>query len=237
MNPIINLPVEHYLDLIRDNKPFSFSRFGDGEALCMQLAPHWLKENCDGSKFLPEIADPMKQIFVNQHDYYHCLIDCSFDLNGNVFRDFLETTCPDMDFYNGEIWQHLSFDGRILELIELLNEHKFCLIGGEHLKNFQHMKGLDFMGFIEIPSKDSFLVIDRIQELVLSAVESGYDFFGICAGYTTKILIDRLFPIIGDKVFLVDFGSAFDPFCGRLSRDGMRAAGKHKFQPFTNFSL
>ncbi len=237
MKPVINLSAEYYLELIRGNKPFSLSRFGDGEALCLQLTEHWLKENCDGSRFLPEIVTPMRQIFVNKHPYYHCLLDCSFDLNGGVFKDYLEETCPDMDFYNGEIWQHLSFDGRITELMDAINAHKVCFVGGGHIANIHKMKGLDSMGFIEVPSVDSFLVFDKIIDAMLSAYQNGYNFFGICAGYTTKILIDVLYPIIGDSAFMVDFGSVFDPYCGKLSRDGMRISGFGKFQPYTTLKL
>ena len=80
MKDIIDLPVEHYLEKIRNNQPFSLSRFGDGEVLCM-FHNGWLHENCDGSKFSDDLVEPMKQIFRNQYPYYHCLLDCSFDLN------------------------------------------------------------------------------------------------------------------------------------------------------------
>ena len=235
MKDIIRLPVEYYLDKIRNNEPFSFIRIGDGEVIC--LIPNYLTENCDGSRFLPELKQPMMQIFKNQYPYYHCLLDCSFDLNGDKFRKFLEETCPDMDFYDGEIWQKLSFDGRIDELIKAINPYTPCFVGGSHLRNIKYMYGLDSIRFIETPSKDSFLQHNRILGDIIMMYNSGCRFFALSTGYTTKILIDNLFKHIGHDTFMVDFGSLFDPYCGVLSRNNMVVVGKSKFQEDTNLIL
>ena len=235
MREIIKLPVEYYLSKIEGNEPFSFSRFGDGEALCM--FQNNLKENCDGSRFLPELKEPMMQIFKNQYPYYHCLLNCSFDLNGDKFRKFLEETCPNMDFYDGEIWQKLSFDGRITELIKVINPYNPCFIGGKHIEKVKYMHELYSMRFIETPTKDSFLQYDKIINDVISMYRNGCRMFLFSTGYTTKILIDNLFPYIGHSSFLIDVGSLFDPYCGKLSRSGMVNAGKSKFQYATGLKL
>lgn len=237
MKPIIHLPAEHYLNLIKTNQPFQLIRIGDGEVLCLALAPHWLKENCDGSKFIPELINPMRQIFKNQYNYYHCLLDCSFDLNGEHFNKFIEKTCPDMPLYNGEIWQHLSFSGRITELMEAISPYNPCFVGGKHIENVKHMNGLDSMRFIEVPSKDSFYKFHEIFTEIMNMHLAGCRMFLFSAGYTTKPLIDTLFPFLYESTFLIDAGSVFDPFCGKLSRDGMKASGKPKFQPFTKMKL
>jgi len=236
MKPIIKLPAEHYLNLIKTNQPFQLIRVGDGEVIAMNLSPHWLKENCDGSKFIPELINPMRQIFKNQYNYYHCLLDCSFDLNGEHFNKFLEETCPDMPLYNGEIWQHLSFEGRITELMEAISPYTPCFVGGKHIENVKYMKELESMRFIETPEKDSFLKFEEILKEIISEYENGCRMFLFSAGYTTKILIDNLFPIMPD-CFLVDVGSLLDPYCGKLSRKGMRLYGFEKFQPYTNLEL
>ena len=236
MKDIIDLPVEHYLEKIRNNQPFSLSRFGDGEVLCM-FHNGWLHENCDGSKFSDDLVEPMKQIFRNQYPYYHCLLDCSFDLNGGIFKQFMEQTCPDMDFYNGEIWQHLSFSERITELIETISVHNPVFVGGSHLDKLAEMKRMGDMYLIQTPEKDSFQKFHAIYDLIMVAHGNGARFFGFCTGYTSKILIDTLFPYIGHDSFLIDFGSVFDPYCGRLSRDGMKFKGIEYFRQFTNAEL
>lgn len=236
MKNIIRLPVEHYLDKIRNNEPFSFSRFGDVEVMCC-FPGGYLTENCDGSRFLPELKKPMMQILKNQYPYYHCLLDCSFDLNGDKFRKLLEETCPDMDFYDGEVWQKLSFDERIGELIEAINPYNPCFVGGSHLKNVKYMYGLDSMRFIETPSRDSFLQYDGIFDEIMAMYKTGCRMFLFSTGYTTKIIIDNLYPYIGEFATLLDAGSLFDCYVGKLSRDGMRYKGKDFFQYATSFKL
>lgn len=236
MRSKIDLPAEFYLDLIKTSKPFSLSRFGDGEVLCM-FHNGWLHENCDGSKFLDELIEPMKQIFRNQYPYYHCILDCSFDLNGDKFTEFVEQTCPDMPLYNGEIWQHLSFSDRITELVEALSLHQPVFIGASHLSKVSKMNSIGDISHILTPDRDSYKSFNRIFDDCMKYHEIGHRFFAFACGYTSKILIDTLFPYIGHDSFLVDFGSVFDPYCGVLSRDGMRFAGFSKFQPFTKYQL
>ena len=240
MMKVTDYPAEYYLDKIKNNEPFSLIRIGDGEGLCCFNSPK-IRINCDGSRFLPQIAEPMKQIFRNQYPYYHCLLDCTFGHEyqdqAKLFSAFLEETCPEMPFYNGEIWQHLSFDGRITELIEAINPYSPCFVGGKDLQNIKHMKRLRSMKFIETPSKDSFLQFSRIFADVMIMYGAGCRFFGFATGYTTKVLIDRLWPVIGHDSFLIDFGSVFSPYCGKLIRDGMKHYGYQKFQPYTHLKL
>jgi len=237
MKPTLNFPAEYYLDMIRKNIPFQLSRFGDGEIISMKLAPHSLKQNCDGSKFLPEIAEPMRQIFRNNYPYYHCALDCTFNEHGEHFRKFIEETCPDIQFYNGEFWQHLSFEGRITELMEAISPYKPVIVGGKHLSRVMFMKGLNAMSLIETPSRDSFTKFADILNEIMNRYHSGDRMFLFCTGYTSKILIDTLYPYIGYNSFLLDMGSVFDPYCGKLSRDGMKYYGYERFQPYTNLKL
>ena len=237
MIQVKNLPAEFYLDKIRNNEPFQLSRFGDGEVISLRLEPHNLKHNCDGSSFIHELAEPMRQIFRNQYNYYHCLLDCTFNESGDKFREFIEKTCPDMPFYDGEIWQALSFSGRITELMEAISPYEPCFVGGKHISKVKFMHGLNSVRFIETPDRDSFYQFDRIFADCMNMHLAGCRMFLFSAGYTTKPLIDTLFPYIGHDSFLLDMGSVFDPYCGKLSRDGMKYYGYSKFQPFTQLLL
>ena len=240
MKSLIKLEPEHYLDLIKGNKPFAFSRFGDGEILCMFHCPT-ITENCDGSAFLDELIEPMKQIFRNKYNYYHCLLDCSADpvLKKEVdeFHAFIEEVCPDMDFYYGEVWQRLSFDDRIGELVRAISPYKPVFVGGEHIANVSYMHGMEYNNVIEIPSVDAFLSFNDIFTAIMQLHEQGRRMFCFSAGYSTKPLIDTLWPHIGHNTFLIDMGSVFDPYCGKLSRDNMKWNGYKKFQPFTDYKL
>jgi len=232
------LPADYFLHRLIDNKPFSFSRFGDGEAMCC-FPSSWLKENCDGSRFLPELQEPMKDIFRNKYNYFHCLLDCSFDLNGSKFKEFLDATCPDMQFFDGEVWQEMSFDGRITELINAVSLHyQPVFVGGSHIKHVFEMHGFNNSPIhLQVPDKDSFLYYHDIANAITDLFNEGHRMFLFSAGYTTKILIDKLFPAIGKNAFMIDLGSALDPYCLRLSRDNMRWKGYDTFQYGTKLEL
>jgi len=240
MKPIITYEPEYYLDLIRNDKPFSFIRVGDGEILSM-FRRKGFDENCDGSKFLDELVEPMKQIFRNQYDYYHCLLDCSSDpvLKPEVdqFHAFLDETCPDMQFYYGEVWQQLSFSGRIRELVDAIAPYKPVFIGAEHIANVCYMYGMGYNNVIQIPAVDAFKSFNQIFDAVMKLRQQGKRMFCFSAGYSTKPLIDTLWPYIGESTYLLDVGSVFDPFCGKLSRDGMKIKGFNYFQQFTSLKL
>jgi hypothetical protein len=51
MIDIIKLPFNHYLKLIKDNKPFSFSRFNDGEVLSMFNVDFFKNKRFHDNKF------------------------------------------------------------------------------------------------------------------------------------------------------------------------------------------
>jgi len=238
MREVINIPIEHYLQLLNENKPFSLSRFGDGEVLCM-FPNGWLHQNCDGSAFLPELKVPMMQIFKNKYPYYHCLLDCSFDLNGDKFNEFLEHTCPDMPLYNGEVLQGLSFDGRITEFTEAISMHgNPVFVGGSHFENIHLLKGFKNIPFyLQVANKDSFKNVDVILQRISDLFLQGQRMFIFSCGYTSKILIDTLYPYIGEDATMIDAGSLFDPYLGILSRDGMKHRGFSFYQPYTKLKL
>ncbi|MFM6994703.1 MAG: hypothetical protein ACKOWO_06275, partial [Sediminibacterium sp.] len=201
MNQTIKYPPEYYLSMIKYDTPFSFSRFGDGEVLCM-FNSHLMSANCDGSEFSPVLIEPMKQIFINKHNYYHCLLDCTFEPvfkdSVDKFKKFIDETCPDMPFYDGEVWQQMSFSGRITELVETISSHDPVFVGGSHLSNIGKMKGFSNKPIqIVIPDVNAFYSINTIIEQIIDLYTSGSKMFLFSAGYSTKIIIDQLFPYLG----------------------------------------
>ena len=42
--------------------------------------------------------------------------------------------------------------------------------------------------------------------------------FGFSASMATNVMIDELYPIVGDKCWMIDFGSIWDPFIGNMIR-------------------
>lgn len=241
MIDIIKHEAEHYLSQIRDNKPFSFARYGDGEVILMFNHPSVSNRNIGN---LQKAVEPMMNIFRNQYKYYHCLLRCTFDIApcfgsglGETFKDFLSKVCPEMPFYDGEFWQDLSFCGEIERLTSVLDKHYPIFIGGKHLENLKYLNGLTNLNNIVVHDRKAWDDYSAIKDEIIRKIELGYRMFCFSMGYPGKIMIDDLFPAYGDKCFFIDFGSLFDPYCGILSRSGMKHVGWQKFQPFTKYDL
>jgi len=240
MRELIKLPANYYIDLITFNKPFSLSRFGDGEVLMM--FNHEFFKNKGYGDWIYESGDALKKIFYNNLPYFHCYLDCTFwnhpPHKGEHFSNFLNEICPNIKLYRGEIWQDLSFTGNIEKLSNAINSHRTVFIGGKHLHKISLLNGItEKFEFIEV---DDFNAYDEkivVFEKILNFVKEGYNFFAFSASIMTKVLIDELYPLIGDTCFLIDFGSVFDPYCNILSRFGMKFYGYEKFQPYTRFKL
>ena len=237
MNEIKKLPHSFYIDLIKNDIKFSFARFGDAEVLCM-FNNKEISQNADGCHFSDDLTEPMKQIFRNNYNYYHASLDCTFwnhgPHRGEEFKKFIEETCPDITFFYGELWYETE---NIVELIQAISPHNPCFIGGKHIENMKYMKGMGEIEFIETPTIDAYNRFDKIYTAILEKYINGSRMFCFSAGYVSKLLIDKLFPIIGKEAFLLDFGSCFDPYCGVLSRAGQKLHGFEKYQPFTNKKL
>lgn len=242
MKEIIKLPVEHYLQLIKNNKPFSFSRFGDGEALCINN-PDFFKtqKTYPYRSWILTCGDQLLKILINNHDYYHCFLYGTFwergPHRGNDFIKILDEKCGNMNFYDGEVWQDLSFDDGILKITKAIDPYIPVFIGGKHLKNIEHINGISKMKLIEIDDVNAYEDYDFIYNEIMNKFNEGSRMFCFSASIVGKILIDNLFPIIGDKAFMIDFGSLFDPYCGKLSRSNMITVGFEKFQPHTKIKL
>ena len=143
-----------------------------------------------------------------------------------------------MQLYNGEIFQELAGNGRIRELIHAVSlHHNPVFVGGSHFENIHLMDSFNKLPVhLQVPNKDSFKEIEKIVSDISDLVEKGHRMFLFSCGYTSKILIDMLFPFLGKDCFLIDMGSVFDPFLGILSRDGMKYSGFDYYQQFTKLN-
>jgi hypothetical protein len=236
------LSAEYYIDLIKNNIPFSFARYGDGELIIMFNYKSVIGRDIGD---MIKSIEPMKQIFRNHYDYFHCKLNCTFHTHSlkcfgvdiDEVCKFMIETCPDMPFYDGEIWQGLSFSGKIEQLTRELNLYTPVFIGGKHLSNIQYLNGITNMELITVHDRKAWDDFENIKQQIRQKIESGRRMFCFSMGYAGKIMIDELYSETRGKCFMIDFGSLWDPYCGVLSRNGMRNVGFQKFQSFTKYKL
>ena len=120
-----------------------------------------------------------------------------------------------VDWVNAIIWEKLPVDGDLDKLIEQLEKMDFVIVS-EASKMSLSIKYTDF---IEIPKENCFLKKNEIKEQMIKMTEK-YDnvVFGLSASMATNVIVDELYDVIGDKCFMIDFGSIWDPFVGNMIR-------------------
>ena len=99
--------------------------------------------------------------------------------------------------------------GEISPLINQLEQMNFIIVS-EPSKRELPMKYTDF---IEVPSTNCYLDKERIKQEIVEMCEK-YDnpVFGLSASMATNVIVDELYPLIGDKCWMIDFGSIWEPF-------------------------
>jgi hypothetical protein len=87
-------------------------------------------------------------------------------------------------------------------------------IGPSHIRSIS--KRLPYVGFVEVRTRNCYQDIAKIHKAILEQPRPAV--FCFSTGPTTKVLIAKLFPALGEENFLIDFGSLWDVYCGVKSR-------------------
>ena len=75
---------------------------------------------------------------------------------------------------------------------------------------------LPLVGFVKVRRRDCYQDFKGIYKAILKQKTPAV--FCFSAGPTTKVLISKLFPVLRERNFLIDFGSLWDVYCGVTSR-------------------
>jgi len=237
---IKKIPIDYFVERINNNEPFSFSRFGDGEIICMFNAEYFRSTRHRNMEWLYNCGKELKQIIINNYDYFHGFNRTNFTdarwngkspHRGIECLNFLEKNNTPL-IYEGD-WQGYP----IVKITEAINKHNPVFIGGKHLSNIQYLNGITNMQLIKVDDNNAYNQKKVIIDSIMKKYNNGSRMFCFSASVIGKIIIDELYHVIGKDAFMIDFGSLFDPYCGNLSRSGMRNNGFQIFQPFTTLNL
>jgi hypothetical protein len=212
-------PLSYYVSMLRDLRPFSFSRFGDGEWSAILSKPG---ENCDGHRFFPDLGSDLRDSLVNGKGYYYGMQIRAIKAMGKEIRGFLQRHGTTIDWHDADVFHYANNAGTLFPLVQQLREMKVVVVGPAHLR------GLDgsvfpYDGFIEIPPKNCYLDKENIFRKISDYHEksgSAAAVYAFSASMTTNVLIHRLYPAMGAASWLIDFGSLWDVYVGVKSRSG-----------------
>ena len=113
------------------------------------------------------------------------------------------------DWVDATVWEEAAMAGNISPLIEQLEKMNFVIVSEASKRELP----MNYTDFIEVPKTNCFLEKDRIKNDMIEMCKK-YDniVFGLSASMATNVIVDELFPIIGDKCWMIDFGSIWEPY-------------------------
>jgi hypothetical protein len=207
---------EEILIKIENNEQFSFSRWGDGEWICM-LNPDNSKGNCDGHKYFDTLSDALKNILKSKPKYNLGIQGHARRSMGEKIDAFLkENDLTELQWSNADVFHHASIKGKFHTFIKLLKARdNIMLIAPPDLMQLGGIANISFV----IPAKDCWTKKDETIKNVKEYLEEKNRPYILlfCAGMPANVMIDELYNWNPNHTYL-DMGSVFDPYAGKVTR-------------------
>lgn len=182
-------------EVLSGNK-VSFARFGDGEFFCIAGRNG---NNCDGHKYYPDLGERLKEVLLNSP------VTKGFQPLARTLG--LTKQYEHIQHLNADVFHEMSKRGEFWPVIEHLRGQDDVLVVGQ--KHHAHL--LNSGNFIEIPAKNCWIEYDTTRARI-GATEN--EIIILCASMMGTVLVDDF----RHRHQVMDMGSVFEPYCGRVSR-------------------
>lgn len=223
------LPLNWFVNQLKDDKPFTFARYGDGEWLT--ILGYYGKQNSNGCTFTKALSDDMRAVLRQQNPYHHAILkiarrerqvaynDRSYSYGATAIQQFLDDNQITFPWYDGDVLLEESLEGNLFPLVQQIRERRVLYVGNHRLRGL-NMRGKGFfpyVAYIEIPPRDTHKVIEsRLYDIFRAIRRYNIDFVGWSSGLAGKIMIDETFMRF-PEVTQIDFGSMFDGYFRPMS--------------------
>ena len=209
------LDLDYYIDKINNVENFSFSRWGDGEWFCTIGVQG---QNCDKHQYTPNLQEGLFKALKQDKPYYKAIWDSEHGQIKNILhiiQPFMVLNDIKPKWVNAGIWEDAVLIGGIDRLVEALEGRNLVIVSNNTLRDLN----IKYVDFIEVPKINCFEDKDRIKSDMIS-MSKKYDdvVFAMSSSMATNVIIDELYDEIGDECSMIDFGSIWDPFVGKLTR-------------------
>lgn len=221
---VIPLNLSWFVNNLKNNIPFTFARYGDGEWLT--ILGFYGMHNSNGCTFTKELSDDMRAALKRQNPYHHSILKIArrerpvpydgkmLPYGGPVIQQWLDDNNITMPWYDGDILLEESLRGRLFPLIEQIREKRVLYVGNHRLRGI-NMKGRGFfpyISYIELPVQNAHLVMDDLLLSIYREIRKNkIDFIGWSSGLAGKVMIDEVY-MRHPEITQVDFGSMFDGY-------------------------
>lgn len=210
--------LEIFVNLLEEEKPFSFSRWCDG---------HWHMilgktkgSTGDGHKYAKKIGDDLRSVLLGRPEYLLGIQGLSLrGLFGKQVRSWIQDEgIEDLQWFDADAFHHACRDNELAPVIQLLLNRKVVVVGPKRMESLPFTSN-----FVPIPKTDTYYEKQRIINQVADILEeSDQAIVSVSAGWTANLLISELYPAFGNRHTFIDFGSVWDPYVGVYSRGYMK---------------
>jgi len=217
---IKNLPLSQYVDFLKNNRYFSFVRYGDGEWSAL-LETSGKIDFYETQLLSPESNRDMREALIqnfNSSGIIFGIQKYAVRIMGERIERFLKENNLEISWVDSDIFHHASIDGTIFPLIEEMRKKKVVVVGPKFLEKLPD-RTFNIIRFIEVPGNNAYSKKDEIMKAILEIHQELKEdiVYSFSTGFLSKILILNLYRKMPNN-FLIDFGSVWDVFCGNKSR-------------------
>lgn len=210
--------VEWYVDKINRKEYFSFLRFGDGEWNAIQRKKG---HNCDKHEYYRGMGKRLKAAAkkgtVAMSGEYVIGWQTETDL---LQRKNVQEFVGKQRIVDADVFHKASEAGELRPIVDVMRKKHVCFVGPKHLRLLKN-KGVPYKGFVEIPSRNCYLNIAHIEQQIreYATYVSNHDvLYAISASMAAEVIIADLYDTIGKENWMIDYGSLWDVYAGKLSR-------------------
>lgn len=195
---------ERMCKMLRNGENFKFARYGDGEFLCMSGK---VGRNCDGHDYFPDLGQALNDAFYSDPNYMVGIQPLS--VHSGLYQRALSYKPGPKNIYDADVLHSASIDGRLKLFFDAVVSRATFVIGPTHLFPF-------FRYGVAIPDKNCWLDYRELKNGLRRAMSGDSDtVILLCASMMSEVIIHdfRDYPVT-----IIDCGSVFDPYVGKLSR-------------------
>ena len=210
------VPAEHWIKRLQaGERPWTLSRFGDGEYNAMMGGMFWALKNCDGSPYTEALQADLLRCLTEPLPYYY---GHGGGRQQKAYDAFRAEKGVDVPWVYMDTLKNLNHAGEFGPVLHALAQHRCVLVGPENMRTLPH-NVLDPVSFVQVPQRFAHEQHERLVAETLAAVEATKaDCVCISAGMAACVMIHKLWPELGQKCFLLDWGSVWDPYVGEWNR-------------------
>jgi len=210
----------YYVDRFKNNKPFTFARYGDGEWNAMFGKAG---QNCDGHKYFPKMGlELIKSLQGYKYDNYIMGIQnlAIRQREKEIEQMLVERNFTDIQWCDSDVMHRGSRSGNLKPLVNAMKDKNIVIVGPKYLKDLDIFK---VHYFVEVPKVDCYMKKDDIKKELIN-FNKYYIYhnhtpaiYSFSASMMAEILLYELYPACS-RHFMIDFGSLWDVFVGHNTR-------------------